>query len=246
MGLNFTRLVAVLAAPLLLASCVLAPGKFTSTLTILADRSFVFTYQGEVYSLDAGDGLKGLNSLSSDDAGSSDDKDATAKADDAAKAARAKAEAEAKNKAIAEALGKEEGYRSVTYAGDGKFLIDYAIKGSLTHGFVFPYNSAAEAVFPFLAVELRKGGVVRMTAPGFANDNSKSSGGMGGGMGGGGADMGSKLDGVFTLVTDAEIVSQNNEDGVTTSGGRKTIVWKATPLSKTAPSAVLKLAPVAP
>ena len=49
------------------------------------------------------------------------------------------------------------------------------------------------------------------------------------------------LDGTFTLDTDAEIVSQNNEDGPQPAGGRKTISWKVSPLTRDAPTAVLRL-----
>jgi len=238
------RLIAVLLLPLLLASCVLAPGKFTSTLTINADRSFAFTYAGEVIAIDAGDSLKGLEDLkfSTED---NDKKSADAEAKQAAKKAAARAEAEKRNRAIAAALGKEAGYRKVVYLGDGKFMIDYAIKGVLTHGFNWPYNLDAEVIFPFVSIELRQGGVVRMKAPAFANEGSKSLPGLSQAGGMGAPDMASGLDGVFTLDTDAEIVSQNEESGAQAVGTRKRIVWKATPALKQAPTAVLKLAAIA-
>jgi hypothetical protein len=50
------------------------------------------------------------------------------------------------------------------------------------------------------------------------------------------------MDGTFTLTTDAEIVSQNQEDGARTSGTTKTIVWRVTNRSKDAPMAVLRVA----
>ncbi len=105
---------------------------------------------------------------------------------------------------------------------------------------MWPYNVDAELMFPFIAVELRANNTVRMKAPAFANDSSKSSSAMG--MQG--LDKASsQLDGAFTLDTNAEIVSQNSEEGaVTAPGGRKTITWKATPLTKDAPSAVLRMA----
>jgi hypothetical protein len=61
-------------------------------------------------------------------------------------------------------------------------------------------------------------------------------------MAGNGPGAASQLDGTFTLDTDATIISQNNEEGASASAGRQVIVWKATPQSKTAPMAVLKLA----
>ncbi|MCW4461948.1 hypothetical protein OK349_09540 [Sphingomonas sp. BT-65] len=246
-----------LIAPLVLVGCAFSPGKFTSSLTLLADRSFTFTYQGEVIAVDiAGEMAKGMG-----DAFKDDDKDkkkdtsttallrdaawqdedaagnATEPADDDAKdSAEEKAKKEAKFKAIGEALTKEAGYRSVTYKGDGVFLIDYQISGKLTHNFLWPYNLDAEVIFPFVVIELRGRDQVRVKAPAFGDNDSPGKGKT--------EDSKAKLDGTFTLVTDGELVSQNNEDGAKTEGGRKTVTWKATPLSKDAPMAVVKIAPL--
>ena len=63
--------------------------------------------------------------------------------------------------------------------------------------------------------------------------------------GGADADASSALDGIFTLTTDATIVSQNQEDGAQTQpNGSKKIVWKANPQTKEAPLAVLQLNPL--
>jgi hypothetical protein len=51
------RLLFVLAAPLLLASC-LTPGRFTSRLEIGRDRSFTFTYVGEAVVTDPGSAIQ--------------------------------------------------------------------------------------------------------------------------------------------------------------------------------------------
>jgi hypothetical protein len=229
MGRLFKVAMALLL-PFALASCVLAPGKFVSTLRIDADHHFAFSYVGEVYAIDMSDSMKGLGDTPSEHA-----TPASFQAGDSEDPAKKKAAADARNREIAAALTKEAGYRKVTYVGDGKFQIDYAVSGTLDHAFVFPYNLDAEAVFPFVIVELRANGTVRVKAPGFAaDDNSKSVPGAG--------QQTSKLDGVFTLDTDAEIVSQNNEEGAKPgAGGRRTISWKATPLTKDAPTAVLRL-----
>lgn len=239
------RLLIALLAPLLLVGCILTPGKFTSTMTINADRTFAFTYKGEVYAIDPSSALKGIGDKPVTDE-PTDAKPAVYQIATRKKAKPAEpapdADSEKKNREIAASLSKELGYRSVVYKGKGKFLIDYAISGTLTHNFVYPFNSDAEAVFPFIVIELRQGNIVRVKAPGFAkgSGNDGAAGGLGGGMG---QDSGAKLlDGTFTLDTDAEIVSQNNEDGATTSGGRRRISWRATPLTKDAPTAVLKLA----
>lgn len=240
------RAVAALVLPLLLGACVLTPGKFAATLTVNKDRSFAFAYVGEVIAFDFGKGMMdGLGGGKQDaearpgNASFAQDDAAKEKADKAAEAASKKAEFERKCRAIAAALAKEAGYRKVEYVGEGKFLVDYAVTGTLTHNFVYPFNIDAEAVFPFIALELRADGKVRMKAPAFAKD-SASAGGTGG-LGGGMGELGpaGKLDGTFTLDTDAEIVSQNTESGAQTVGGRKRVVWTVTPLNKTAPMAVL-------
>jgi hypothetical protein len=213
------RLAALLAAPLLLTGCLLTPGKFTSKLTINADRSFTYAYSGEVYALDPDTTLSESG------------------ADKAKEAAAKKAEAETKNRAIVDALSKEAGYRSVRYLGDGKFMIDYEISGRLDHNFIYPFNLDAQAIVPFIAVELRANGTVRVKAPGFANDGKDQAGPMSG-M----ADSnGDKMDGTFVLDTDAEIVSTNNEEGAQAAGERKLLSWKVSPLTRDAPTAVLRV-----
>lgn len=227
------KLAIAITAPLLLLGCVLTPGKFVSTMTINADRSFAFTYKGEVIAIDPGSAMKGLGDKPADAT-------ETPVPLSLAKDNKPDEAAETKNRAIAAALSKEAGYRSVVYQGKGKFLIDYAIGGTLTHAFVYPFNADAEAVFPFIVVELRSGNTVRLKAPGFSSNGP--GGGAGAGMGGSMGDAGKMLNGIFTLDTDAEIVSQNNEDGAKSSGKRRTVTWRATPLTKDAPTAVLKLA----
>ncbi len=236
------RVVAVLMLPLMLVGCVLTPGKFVSTLTINADRSFAFTYVGEVVAIEADDSVRELTDLKPAD-GTPDQSDAKP-VDNAAKKAAAKARAEKRNRMVAAALAKEAGYRKVVYLGEGKFSIDYAVRGTLNHGFNWPYNLDGEVIFPFVSIELRQGGLVRVKAPAFANEGSRSVPGLPGGAAL--SDPAGRLDGVFTLDTDAEIVSQNEEGGAQTVSGRKRIEWKATPALKQAPTAVLKLAALAP
>jgi hypothetical protein len=50
-----------------------------------------------------------------------------------------------------------------------------------------------------------------------------------------------KMDGTFVLDTDAEIVSTNNEDGAQAAGARKLLSWNVTPLTRDAPTAVLRV-----
>ncbi len=238
------RAALALLLPLALASCVLSPGKFVSSLKIDADHHFTFSYVGEVYALDLGDDMmKGLGDTPGGKASPSNDEGDAPKLTPAAlqsggkdSPAARKATTDAHNREIAAALSREAGYRKVSYIGDGKFEIDYAISGTLDHSFVFPYNLDAEAVFPFVVIEPRANGTVRVKAPGFANENSTRN------LPGAGQQS-SKLDGSFIIDTDAEIVSQNNENGTIPGSlaGRKAISWKVTSLTKDAPTAVLRL-----
>ena len=119
MAARLSRLMLVLLMPFALASCVLAPGKFVSTLKIDADRHFTFTYVGEVIALDIGsDMMQGLGDSPSSDskpdpAGDSGgtptlqklafqnkDKDDGKTLDDPNTAAAKKAAADAKNRTI--------------------------------------------------------------------------------------------------------------------------------------------------
>jgi hypothetical protein len=233
-----SRIGLVLLAPLMLLGCLLAPGKFTSALVINADRTFTFSYTGEVYAFDMSEAMKGMGDGDKDKTDSTSLDKVGFQKKGAEPDADTQAAADTKNRAIAAALAKEAGYRKVDYLGNNKFMIDYQITGKLDHAFIFPYNVDAGVILPFVVIELRANGTVRVKAPGYANDSKEAAGGMG-------ADANAnkaadKLDGTFTLDTDAELISQNNEEGATTTGARKVVTWKATPLTTTAPMAVLK------
>lgn len=228
------RLAFACALPLLLTGCLLVPGKFMSNLTINADRTFAFSYKGQVIATDPSEGMSADEPLKPD-ATPEEKAEAAAKAKE--KAAKAR-EREEKNRAVATALSREYGYRSVVYRGNGVFDVDYAVKGVLTTNFTFPFNSDAEVMIPFVAIEVRKDGTVRVRAPGF---------GKASGQGGPASampmmsDPSDKAEGVFTLNTDAEIVAQNQEEGTKTTGSRKMVAWTVGKIKKDAPTAVLRM-----
>ena len=174
------RLVLALLAPLALASCLYEPGKFESALTLNADRSFTFSYKGEVIAVEP-----------QSPAVSSDEDGKPAAPDPAEQASK-----EAEYRAVAEALRKEPGFASAEYKGNQVFAVDYRITSKLTHGFVFPLNIDARMVIPFVAIELRGNDRVRVIAPSFANDRSQSGGQLGEAMP---MTRASRLDGSFTL-----------------------------------------------
>ncbi|MEJ7933267.1 hypothetical protein WG907_03230 [Sphingobium sp. AN558] len=252
----FWRSGGALAAAMLLSGCLVTPGRFESALDIRADRSFTFSYKGEIIASDVGkDAMtSGAVEPTADDGSA---KSLESAYDDAqmfriADADRQETFGDAKTQddsaqmqAIAAALVKEKGFRSARYLGQHKFAIDYAISGRLTHAFLFPFNIDAQIILPFIAVELRGDDKVRVKAPGFSNGFDKSQG-PAMGAGGPGEDAAKALDGVFTLTTDAEIISQNQEDGASSipAGQAQTgkqIRWRITPLTSDAPTATLRL-----
>jgi len=229
------RLAGMIIPLLALSACLLTPGKFTSSLDVRKDGHFTFAYKGEVIAKDFADSMKGMGpGKDEEDGQDAEDEDAsflqiasTSDDEDDGKTA--------KMQAIVDALMKEKGYRSARYVGGDTLEIDYEISGMLDHSFLFPFNADAQVVLPFVAVEVRKDGKVRIQAPGFGEGDSKS-----GGMGGkGGMEQ---REGSFTLTTDARIVSQNQENGSTGTARGEEIVWQVTPLTRIAPMAVLELA----
>lgn len=239
---HWVRATALLLPLLVLSACLFQPGKFESALTIHKDRSFTYTYKGEVVAIDlegmSGDLARSMPSPGAeDDAAVMDNSVLVADEETPEQKAEKKAKKDEEYRELAAQLSKEYGYKTVEYRGDGVFFVDYAISGVLTHGFTFPFNQDAAMIFPWVAVELRGGDTVRVKAPGFAKADTSDMGPMG--MGGG--DAPSRMDGSFTLTTDAEIVSQNNEDGAKAAGGRSVITWRITPRTEDAPMAVLKL-----
>ena len=235
--MSLMRFAFAAAAALTLSSCILSPGKFVSTLHIAKDRSFAFTYVGEVILLDPASAMQqgmkdGLAGMGDEGAGEEGNMAAPApKAEPAAETAQAVAEA----KAVAEALSKEVGYRSVQYLGKNKFRVDYSMTGKLDRSFVYPVNMDAKSIIPWIAVEVRKDQTARVMAMAFGDQDM---------------DMGAaakpdsapkERDGTFTFTTDAELVMQNNEEGMAPGPGKK-VVWRITPASKTVPTAVVRFA----
>lgn len=234
--MSFMRFAFVAAAALMLSSCILSPGKFVSTLHIAKDRSFTFTYAGEVILLDPASAMQqgmqeGLAGMGDEAAGEGNMAAPTPKAEPAAETAQDVAEA----KAVAEALSKEVGYRSVEYLGKNKFRVDYSMTGTLDRSFVYPVNMDAKSIIPWLVVEVRKDRTARFQAIAFGDQDM---------------DMGApakpdsapkERDGTFTFTTDAELVMQNNEAGMAPGPGKK-VVWRVTPASKTVPTAVVRFA----
>lgn len=239
-----------LVAPLVLASCLFVPGKFDSALTIHADRSFTFSYKGEVMAVDLqgfmGKAMQmGMEEGAKAKAGKKDK--APEKEPDFTLTPEEKAKQDETFRKLAVEVAKETGYRTVEYRGDGMFWIDYQISGTLDHGFVFPYNLDNQMIMPWIAVELRGKDLIRIKAPGYVRMSGNSGMGNMGDMSalammpGGMGEAFTRLQGTFTLTTDAELVSQNNEEGAVTTGKDKVVTWKTDTTTKDAPMASVRV-----
>ena len=210
------RIAFALAAPLLLASCLM-PGRFAATLEIGRDRSFTFTYAGEAIVTNPASNIQ--LSMEGGEAATTEPEEP-------------EEIPEADRQRIIEALSREVGFRSVEYAGGNKFRIDYAISGRLDRSFTFPFNPDGMAIIPWLMAEVRRDGTVQVNAGGFGDNEASGSGANPG-------QASPERQGTFTLVTDAGLIQHNSEADPAPTG-RKTLTWQVTPEPRPVPSALLR------
>lgn len=182
---------------LLLAACMLTPGRFTSELDVRKDGRFSFSYAGEIHML----ALSKLAQMEankpfeprachSDDTGQeracsakdiADQKSAWEEERKNA-AERRKRDADSMKAVLggidptdpraaeemAQRLRRQAGWRRVTYKGNGLFDVDFAISGRLDHDFTFPTIERFPMANAFVSLALRQDGTLRVDAPGFA------------------------------------------------------------------------------
>lgn len=196
MRLNKRPVSIALAALLsvVLAGCMLMPGKFTSSIDLRRDGTFTFAYVGQIHMLS----LSKLARMGEDSAfaakchgdGGEERPCSPAETADqkmqwqdnqAAAADRRRQEAEKMKpllggidasdpraaEEIAGRLRKQAGWRRVTYRGDGLFDVDFLLSGRLGHDFQFPTIERFPAFGAFVQLALRNDGTVRVDAPGF-------------------------------------------------------------------------------
>jgi hypothetical protein len=261
-----SKLGAALLLPLLLVGCLLTPGKFTSSLDVARDGSFTFRYEGEIIlvtnksMMDQAGQSTAFEPECEDEAG--DRRDCTV--EEIAEARRkfdeeqkAKAEREAKESAematmlggidpnneatmteFAARLEREAGWKSVKHRGEGIFDVEYEVVGKLDRDFVFPLFPRFNFIVPAVMITRRDDNAVLVRAPGFGDPSGSGAGSSGmGPMTGGG----SKAEGVFTIRTDAQIATNNSEEGASTQQGKQVVQWRVTPLNRNAPEALLRL-----
>jgi hypothetical protein len=162
-------------------------------------------------------------------------------------------------------LQRQKGWDSVVHEGDGVFEVSYRITGTMGHDFSFPMIEGFPQTNPFVQVYLRKGGQVRINAPGFAAQNGET-GGIGTMLGAGSfanlAAMGAAeearkagdegsgmpgvpaIDGTFTISTanGMRILADNTDEGPMATGTGEALVWTITPRTAQAPTALIAAA----
>lgn len=165
-------------------------------------------------------------------------------------------------------LQRQKGWERVVHKGDGVFDVSYRSAGTLGHDFLFPTIEGFPATNPFVQMIQRKGGQVRINAPGFAaqNGDAGSMGGLGSMMGMGSlaglAAMGAAsetndngpgeatlpgvpmIDGTFTVraAPGMRILANNTDEGPQAGTAGEVLVWQITPRTSQAPTALIATA----
>ncbi len=235
-----------MVAPLLLTGCLLIPGKFESQLRLMNDGTYSFTYNGQMQMAEGDDNpMSSQSGMGDDDADNGDQQDDDQKnlAMSAIFGGAVPGDDEGLKK-FAEQLAKYDGWNKVEYVGNNLFEVEYAVSGNFDQMFAFPTMPGATMQFPFVQIIRRSGGELEVLTPAMAGP-----GGLAGAMGPmpmGGSSEKTKMepiDGVFTIVTDGEVLTNNTEDGLTLSGGTKNMRWKVDGTSGPdgSPRAIIKL-----
>ena len=255
---------AVLLA-LMLAGCLLAPGRFVSALDIRKDRSFTFSYTGDIHILPLSKlGAKPFEPQPCYDDQSMEERACTAKelAEQRATAdERQKQEAESAKALfggieisdpraadeLAERLRRQTGWRKVEHKGNGRFEVDFLISGTLDHDFVFPTIERFAMANDFVQLAVRADGTVRVDAPGFgpaaasplaALMNAAPSSSE---ANAGPASDAPEIDGTFTIRTDGAILANKPDEGPKPDPAGQTLQWKVNARIPAAPTALIQL-----
>ena len=155
---------------------------------------------------------------------------------------------------LAERLRKQAGWNKVTYKGDGVYEVDFSVSGQLAYDFSFPTLERMPVVIPFLAINRRADGSVRVSSP-IMEQQAGGGGAQAMGMGGFAAAMQAEkgedgqgngpdfpqLDGTLTLTTDGTILANNTEDGPKADPAGQRLTWKLNVRNTAAPMALVQL-----
>jgi hypothetical protein len=290
------RAAAILGAcALVLTGCFMSPGRFTSELAITGPDSFTFSYDGEIFFLglsrlaQMGAAAEAFTPSCFDDQ-TFESRDCTPEEEAAqrqeweADAGRRADEAKKQAEQMATLMGgidpsdpkaaeelvkllqRQKGWERVVHKGDGVFDVSYRVTGTMGHDFSFPAIEGFPATNPFVQLFLRKGGQVRINAPGFAAQSAEN-GGLGAMFGAGSfaglAAMGAAeearktgqdpaampgvpvMDGTFTVRTapGMRILANNTDEGPSTEAAGEALAWRITARTTQAPTALIAAAP---
>jgi hypothetical protein len=148
---------------------------------------------------------------------------------------------DASNRAFAAKLMKYEGWRSVTYRGNGVFDVDYHFAGRATQDFLFPALPDNDLIIPFIAIRRRADGSVMVTAPALTGGMGPLASRAGSAAATGKGGPVSRAEGRFTVMTDGEILTNNSEDGASPHPIGRQLVWNVGPASKKIPETLIRL-----
>ena len=150
---------------------------------------------------------------------------------------------------LAARLRRQAGWKSVAYKGDGLYDVDFAIAGRIDHDFNFPTIERMAMITPFVALNRRADGTVRIDTPGFAaGGGANPMAAMGGlaamGAAGQDGDKGPKfpkIEGTFTVTTDAAILANNTDEGPQADTTGQRLSWKVDARNPASPTALIRL-----
>lgn len=195
-------LAGLIALTALLAACMLAPGRFASSLDVKRDGQFRFGYTGELHFLPLmkAEQERAFKPEACTDAETGQERpcrreeideqrndwETKKSRDRQSSAAMAAAmggidfdDPEAPQE-IAERLLRQKGWQRVDYKGNGTFDVAFSLSGRLDHDFVFPSIEGFAWTNALVMISPRSDGSVRIDAPGFSPGGGMK--GMGGAM----------------------------------------------------------------
>jgi hypothetical protein len=146
------------------------------------------------------------------------------------------------NRRFAANLMKYQGWRSVTYRGNGLFDVDYHFEGRIGQDYAFPLMPESDLVIPFVTIRRRNDGAVMVSAPAFTGGSGplsarakmlnlpdKGNGPV------------SRAEGRFTITTDGDILTNNSEDGPVAGSSGKSVRWDVDRTSSKIPEMMVRL-----
>lgn len=255
----------------MLSGCLFQPGTFDATLHITADRQFTFSYQGEIVMASMSE-LDGMAQDAESESLCTDDENGKQRPCTLEERAERERNQAMSRQMLESAIGGVDlsspesveamiatlesrvGWNSVEFIGEGVFVVDYAITSTLGHDFDFPTFDEMPVSNAFVQMRLRDDGRARISAPGFAPVAENLLGsvfmGMFGAFGQPQAEGGQTAppammrhpEGRFRIITDAQILANNTEEGPVADPRGQVLVWDIDTSTSAPPSALIRFA----